>query len=276
MRGDDDAAERAAARAEQFALPAKVNVLLAQAQFGRISAALGAGRPLDAYELAERILDPLDPAHHPLMAYWVIADFAEAALQADQVAQGQGRLAEIETAAGPNPGVWIALNLRHARAVLAEHDDAAQSFEAALGAELSSWPYQRARLLLAQGRWLRRAREITESRRALRAARDAFDALGCTSWSDQARRELRASGERSRRHVPEARDDLTAQEFQIAQLASEGLSNREIGQRLFLSHRTIGTHLYRVFPKLGITSRAELAVALAPVSATAGATDDSA
>jgi DNA-binding NarL/FixJ family response regulator len=89
-----------------------------------------------------------------------------------------------------------------------------------------------------------------------------FDAIGASSWGEQARRELRASGERSRRHVPEARDDLTAQELQIAQLAAEGLSNREIAQRLFLSHRTISTHLYRVFPKFGITSRAELSAAL--------------
>ena len=66
--------------------------------------------------------------------------------------------------------------------------------------------------------------------------------------------------------MPEARDQLTAQELQIAQLAAQGLSNREIGQRLFLSHRTISTHLYRVFPKLGITSRAELSAALAPVA----------
>ena len=98
----------------------------------------------------------------------------------------------------------------------------------------------------------------------MRAARDTFDALGCATWSEQARRDLRASGERSRRRVPEARDQLTAQELQIAQLVAQGLSNREIGQRLYLSHRTISTHLYRIFPKLGITSRAELGVALAP------------
>ena len=90
-----------------------------------------------------------------------------------------------------------------------------------------------------------------------------FDAIGASSWADHARSELRASGERSRRRVPEARDQLTAQELQIAQLAADGLSNREIGQRLYLSHRTIGTHLYRVFPKLGITSRVELGSALA-------------
>jgi DNA-binding NarL/FixJ family response regulator len=102
-----------------------------------------------------------------------------------------------------------------------------------------------------------------ESRAPLREARDLFDAIGTTSWGDHARAELRASGERSRRRRPEARDQLTAQELQIAQLAAEGLSNREIGQRLYLSHRTISTHLYRVFPKLGITSRTELSAALA-------------
>ena len=82
------------------------------------------------------------------------------------------------------------------------------------------------------------------------------------SWSKRARRELRASGESSRRRDPAARDQLTAQELQIAQLAAQGLSNREIGQRLYLSHRTISTHLYRIFPKLGITARGELPEAL--------------
>ena len=104
---------------------------------------------------------------------------------------------------------------------------------------------------------------MADSRAPLREARDTFDAIGASNWGDLARSELRASGERSRRRVPEARDQLTAQELQIAQLAADGLSNREIGQRLYLSHRTISTHLYRVFPKLGIASRAELSAALA-------------
>jgi DNA-binding NarL/FixJ family response regulator len=70
--------------------------------------------------------------------------------------------------------------------------------------------------------------------------------------------------------VPEAHEQLTTQELQISQLAADGLSNREIGQQLFLSHRTVSTHLYRVFPKLGITSRAELSAALAPAVAAGG------
>jgi DNA-binding NarL/FixJ family response regulator len=86
--------------------------------------------------------------------------------------------------------------------------------------------------------------------------------LGVFPWGERARQELRAAGEASRRRVPEAWDQLTPQELQIAQLAANGLSNREIGQQLYLSHRTVGTHLYRVFPKLGITSRAQLPATL--------------
>lgn len=94
------------------------------------------------------------------------------------------------------------------------------------------------------------------------ARANRFDLLGCIWWGDRARRELRASGERSRRRDPAARDQLTAQELQIAQLAAEGLSNREIGERLYVSHRTISTHLNSIFPKLGITARGELQAAL--------------
>ncbi len=133
----------------------------------------------------------------------------------------------------------------------------------ALHADYTHWPLQRARLLLSYGKWLRRKRRVSESRAPLRDARIAFEAMGCAAWADQARVELRASGEASRRRDPSARDQLTAQELHIAQLASQGLSNREIGQRLYLSHRTVGTHLYRVFPKLGISTRGELVGALA-------------
>ena len=87
-------------------------------------------------------------------------------------------------------------------------------------------------------------------------------ALVATRWSSRARLELRATGETIGGRSPDARDRLTPQELQIAGLAAEGLSNREIGERLFLSHRTIGSHLYRIFPKLGITARAQLRDAL--------------
>jgi ATP/maltotriose-dependent transcriptional regulator MalT len=264
MRGEEDVAEQAAAEAERIAAPPGANVIVALAQCGRISAALGASRHADAYQAAERLFHPTDPAHHPVVAAWIIGDLAEAALHLGRVDEARGRVAEVEARVGNNPTVWIALALRHARALLADDEHAAGLFEAALGADLRRWPFQRARALLAYGQWLRRQRRITESRAPLRDARDAFDALGCAALGDQARRELRASGESSRRREAVApRDQLTAQELQIAHLAAQGLSNREIAQQLYLSHRTIGTHLYRIYPKLGVAARTELVQALA-------------
>ena len=266
MRGDEQTAELMAARAEMVAEPVGANITMAFAQFGRVLAALASGRHSDAYASANRLFDPADSAYHPVISSWLIADLAEAARHVDQLEAARARVAQVEASVGEHPGTWIALSLRHARALVADPTEAGDRFDEALSSDLTRWPFQRARVQLAYGQWLRRHRRVADSRGVLRAARDTFDALGCAAWGEQTRRELRASGERSRRRVPEARDQLTAQELQIAQLAADGLSNREIGQRLFLSHRTISTHLYRVFPKLGITSRAELNSALAPAS----------
>jgi DNA-binding NarL/FixJ family response regulator len=95
-----------------------------------------------------------------------------------------------------------------------------------------------------------------------RRSSQTFDALGAVAWADRARTELRASGEASRQREPGAIDRLTPQELQIAQMAAQGLSNREIADQLYLSHRTVGFHLYHVFPKLGITSRGQIHQAL--------------
>jgi DNA-binding CsgD family transcriptional regulator len=255
MRGDQDGAERAAARAERIAVPTGANLTIAFARFGRIFAALGAGRRRDAYEAAERLFDPASPAHHPIIACWLIGDLAEAALHTERINEARARVKQVEAGSGDIPGTCIAVGLLHARALLTENpEEAAGRFDEALGTDLTGWPVQRARLLLAYGQWLRRQHRIAESRTPLRDARYAFDAMGCAAWGDQARRELRASGESSRRRDLAPQDQLTAQELQIAQLAAQGLSNRDIAQRLYLSHRTIGTHLYRIFPKLGITA----------------------
>jgi len=267
VRGDPAETERATARAEQIALPLGAAHLVALAQSGPIVSALAHGDHAEALRRAEGLFDPRGPAHHLQFACMAIGDLAEAAAGAGRSQAARDRLADVEALVGDAPAEWIAINLRHARAVLADDaGEAAARFEEALGADLDRWPFWRGRLLLAHGRWLRRRRRVMESRAQLREARDTFDAIGALRWGDQARSELRASGERSRRRVPEARDQLTPQELQIAQLAARGLSNREIGRRLYLSHRTISTHLYRVFPKLGITSRAELGAALAPGS----------
>ena len=270
MRGDEQKAERMAAQAESIAEPAGANITMAFAQFGKVLAAISSSRHADAFAYAERLFDPSDSAYHPVISSWLIADLADAARHIDRLEDARARVAEVDVVAGERPGTWIALVLGHARALVAEPPEAGDLFEDVLATDLTRWPFQRARIQLAYGQWLRRQRRVAESRGVLRAARDTFDALGCAPWSDYARSELRASGERSRRREPEAREQLTPQELQIAQLAAEGLSNREIGQRLYLSHRTISTHLYRVFPKLGITSRGELSGALVPRSLVAG------
>ena len=267
LRGDPTTTQSATAHAEQIAMPLGATHIVALAQSGPILSALALGEHAEALRLAERLFDPADPAFHPDFACMAIGDLAEAAAHTGDLQIARERLGEVEAIVGDQPTEWVAINLRHARAVVAEDEGhAAARFEEALSANLDRWPFWRGRLLLAYGRWLRRHRRVTDSRAPLREARDVFDAIGASNWGDQARRELRASGERSRRRVPEARDELTAQELQIAQLAAQGLSNREIGQRLFLSHRTISTHLYRVFPKLGITSRGQLRAALSDAS----------
>lgn len=262
MRGDSEDSERLAAQAERTAARIGANVTVAFAQFGRVLAGLADGRYADAYAYAERAFNPADPAYHPVVSAWTIADLADAARHVDQLDAARARVAQVQATVGERPGTWIALVLAHAQALVAEPEDAGALYEKALAADLNRWPFQHARIQLAYGQWLRRNRRVSDSRNVLRAARDTFDALGCRTWGEHARRELRASGERSRRRDIDTRDGLTAQELQIAQLAAQGLSNREIGQQLYLSHRTVSTHLYRVFPKLGISSRAELNTAL--------------
>jgi len=152
--------------------------------------------------------------------------------------------------------------VQYARPLLADDEDAEPLFKSALGAGMSRWPLYWARLQLAFGMWLRRQRRAGESRVSLRAARDAFDALGALPWGERARQELRAAGEMSRRPSPGALDYLSPQELQVALMAAEGMTNRQIGQQLYLSHRTVSTHLYRIFQKLGITARSQLPNAL--------------
>ena len=177
--------------------------------------------------------------------------------------EARGLVEELQPLIECTKSSWIQASLRFARAQLADDRDAATLFQEALAADVTLWPFQRGRLLLAYGAWLRRRRRVSESRSPLRSARDTFDALGAVQWAERARQELRAAGETSRKREREAWDRLSPQEIQIATMAAEGLSNREIGRKLYLSHRTVGSHLYRTFPKLGITSRVQLTSALA-------------
>jgi DNA-binding CsgD family transcriptional regulator len=121
---------------------------------------------------------------------------------------------------------------------------------------------QLARGHLLYGEWLRREGRRVDAREQLRTAHDMLDTMGIEAFAERARRELLATGETGRRRTVETRDELTAQEAQIARLAREGLSNPEIGTRLFISRRTVEYHLHKVFAKLDISSRNQLHRAL--------------
>jgi DNA-binding CsgD family transcriptional regulator len=262
LRGEREVANAHAAEAEQAVSPIGARFLLAIAQLARGLAALGVGRHDNAYQHLRRVFDPADAAYHPFIRTWAIGDLAEAAAHSGHRDAARAVLEELEPLAAQTPSSWFQAGMRHARPLLADDQDAERLFQAALDADLARWPVLRARLQLAYGAWLRRQRRVAESRAPLRAAREAFDALGAIPWGERARQELRASGEASHRHTSQAWDRLSPQELQIAQLAADGLSNREIGQQLYLSHRTVSSYLYRVFPKLGISSRSQLRAVL--------------
>ncbi len=263
VRGDQEVADALAAAAEQAVPPIGASFMLAIVQLARGLSALGGGRHAEGYQHLRRMFDPADPAYHPVIRCWAIGELAEAAVHSGHAAAARALLEELEPLAAQTPSPWFHVGMRYARPLLADDQDAEARFQAALSADLTRWPLARARLLLAYGAWLRRQRRVAESRAPLRAAREAFDGLGALPWGERARQELRAAGETSsHRRTPQAWDQLTSQELQIAQMAAGGLSNREIGQQLYLSHRTFGSYLYRVFPKLGITSRSQLRAAL--------------
>jgi DNA-binding NarL/FixJ family response regulator len=115
---------------------------------------------------------------------------------------------------------------------------------------------------LAYGEWLRRSRSHNDARAPLQNALELFERLGARPWATRARGELRAAGQTTSTATGQGQASLSAQEREIAQLAASGLTNKQIGDRLFMSHRTVGARLYQVFPKLGITSRAALRDAL--------------
>jgi DNA-binding CsgD family transcriptional regulator len=262
VRGEHALAGALTADAERELVPLGANRFLSLVQHARGLIALAGGRYAAAFVHLHRMFVPTESAYHSVVRCWAIADLVEAAVHSDHQDEAREMVAEMEALAAEARFPFLRVSLTYVRPLLAEDADAAQLFQEALAADLIHWPFLRGRLQLAYGSWLRRQRRASESRDPLRAAREVFDALGALAWGERARQELRASGETSRSRVPEAREHLSPQELQIAQMAAAGLSNREIGRRLFVSHRTVGSHLYHLFPKLGITSRAELRSAL--------------
>jgi DNA-binding CsgD family transcriptional regulator len=258
-RGELEDAESLSAEVEAALLQMGANPLLAFVQFTRGRGAVAHQFFSEGRDHLQRIFDPADTAYHPLVGALSLADLVEACIHVGDREGAQTYLSRLQSLAAQVPGTLLLAQLAYARAIVADDEE---TYQDGLGSSLATWPCYRGRLLLAYGSWLRRQRRVAESRAPLRAAREIFDGLGFTSIAERARQELRASGETSRKRTRDAWDQLSPQELQIARMAAEGLTNREIGQKLYLSHRTVGSHLYRMFPKLGITSRGQLGAVL--------------
>jgi DNA-binding CsgD family transcriptional regulator len=192
-----------------------------------------------------------------------VPDLVEAAVRIGERARAAAARQRFERWAGRAGQPWIDALVLRCRALLAPDPEAGNLYAAALDAhQRDDRPFERARTQILYGEWLRRARRKTEARTQLRAALEIFDRLGAEPWSDRAATELRTTGvttaESRGRHGPGTLGNLTPQELQIVRLAAQGLSNRDIAAQLFLSPRTVGYHLYKAYPKLGIAARSEL------------------
>ena len=232
-------------------------------QYARWAAAIlfnGLGHYEEALAAAQQATE-----EHPelFLSAWSLPELVEASVRcgsSELAADALERLAEATTAAGTD---WALGIEARARALLSEGETGERLYREAverLGRTRLRPELARAHLLY--GEWLRREGRRVEAREQLRTAHQLLGAIGMEAFAERARRELLATGERVRKRTVETRDELTAQEEQIARLARDGLSNPEIGARLFLSPRTVEWHLHKVFSKLRINSRMALHEAL--------------
>lgn len=244
--------------------PGPSRLIAARAQHALGLCALSDGDYPTAFRLLRGLFSDDGVALHDHASHLAVADLALAAARSGHRLEGREILKRIAVADGqPDSRRSPRLGQLSARAkgILADPATvggyAADALDDQAGAQ---WPFERAQLQLEFGQWLRRRRRINEARPVLSAALEAFLALGARPWEERARTELRASGVA----VPGALADpsrlreVTPQQLEILRLAAQGLSNREIAQRLFLSPRTVASHLYRSFPKLGVAGRNQL------------------
>jgi DNA-binding CsgD family transcriptional regulator len=227
----------------------------------------GLGRYEDALAAAEQAAE--DP-HELGLSTWVPTEIIEAAVRSGKPERAAGplrRLQEISRAAGTD---WALGVEARSRALLSDGEAAERLYLEAierLGRTRIRVALARAHLLY--GEWLRRQGRRMDARKQLRTAHQLYSSMDMEGFAERAGRELQATGETARKRVVETRGELTAQEMQIARLAKNGLSNPEIGARLFISARTVQYHLGKVFAKLDISSRAQLDRALPGDPATA-------
>ncbi|ASR38568.1 hypothetical protein BAY61_30255 [Prauserella marina] len=207
-------------------------------------------------------LDRLGGEFEGLHSLALVPDLVEAAVKARRPELARRQLDRYVTWAEQTGRPWAKAVASRCGALLGEEP----LFEEAVRLHLAEQgrPFERARTELLYGEWLRRARRKEQARTQLRSALAIFERLGALPWIERARTELRAAGRPADAGQPATRSTdlermLTPQELRIARLAAQGLTNRDIGTRMYLSPRTVGYHLYKTYPKLGISSRGELA-----------------
>jgi DNA-binding CsgD family transcriptional regulator len=199
----------------------------------------------------------------PSVVPWA-QDLAEAYVRLGARDQAEATLETLERLARRVGGRLPRAAVLRCRGLAGEDGEFEQHFTEALALhDERPAPFERARTELCFGERLRRARRRTEAREPLRRALETFERLGADPWADRALRELHATGERARRRVPQTTNELTPQELQVAVLMAEGATIKDAAAELFLSPKTIETHLYHAYAKLGVRSRVALARRLA-------------
>jgi DNA-binding CsgD family transcriptional regulator len=220
----------------------------------------GLGRFDDALVAARQAGEHL---HVPAVANWGLTELIEAAARSGSTELAADALDRLSTMTRASGSEWARGVEARSRALLTEGDAAERLYcEAIERLSRTRVRLELARAHLVYGEWLRRAGRRRDARAQLRSAHDMLSAMGAEAFAERAQRELLATGETVRTRSAETRDELTAQETQIARLASEGRTNPEIGAQLFISPRTVEWHLRNVFIKLDIRSRRELVIAL--------------
>jgi DNA-binding CsgD family transcriptional regulator len=247
-------------------------------RWNEVRARVGLGHDALARGRVDVAVEWLEPAarmladggvRHPNM-FRVDGDLIEAQVRLGRRAAAQAQLDRLLENAQLAGQAWPAAVAARCRALLADDGDIDHAFDAALAQhEREASAFERARTYLCYGERLRRGRRRRDARDCLHEAVAVFDALGARPWADRTRAELRASGERLRPRGPTAHEQLTPQELQVAVAAAEGLRNKEIAARLFLSPKTVEFHLSRAYRKLDVRSRTELARRLATEPAAA-------
>ena len=262
-RGDDDRCSVLAAEMERWAAARGLGILSDYAHHARALAAVGRCDFEYAFHSAAAISPPGVLRSHAPQALWVSFDLIEAAVRTDRRAEATAHVNALRSANVARLSPRHAMRLAASEALVASDAHFGEAFDRALAVTgTDRWPFELARVRLAYGERLRRARATSAARAQLVSAIDAFDALGARPWALRARNELRTTGsDRLRRSGP-GPAALTPQEVEIASLAAAGLTNRDIGRQLFISPRTVSAHLYRIFPKLGVSTRAALRDAL--------------